>query len=227
LAIIPTRAPAPLPALRCGAAAEALRRQADLEPASLFDADSLGGNRLAFAFGAGFPYVQAAVGLNLLEGLDADLNLDSLYGVATQLSLGPKLRLAHAGGLALAAEVQGQWAVFRTSAAAEKTGARYLTGLRNFGVQPQLVVSYRGHYGSIFASAIYQGTFDLEPQSSGPLQGDPGAWTYGSNLGFHLGGELAPSGVVHAYGVVGLDFHLRQADFPVLPVVELGFTFPS
>jgi hypothetical protein len=215
-----------LPSGLAGAEGTDLHRQQDLEPFSLLDGDTLGSGRLAFAFGAGFPWVQAMAGYNIAGLLDVDLNVDSLYGVATQLSLGPKVRLVRAGPLSLGLDLQGQWAFFRTPAVAESNGARFLTGIRNFGVQPQLILSVKGQYGVLFARAVYQGTFDLEPVTAGPLAGDPGPWSYGSNLGFHLGGELIPNSLVHAYGVVGLDFHTRQGDFPVLPVIELGFSFP-
>jgi hypothetical protein len=205
----------------------AVKRQTEQEPFALLDADTVGDHRLAFGFGAGFPYVQAMAAYNVLDGLDADLNVDSLYGVATQVSLGPKLRMVRGDGVAFALEVQGQYCWFRTPASQESQGARYITGLRNLGLQPQALLSYKARYGSLFATAFYQGTFDLEPVSQGPLTGNPGSWSYGSNLGFHLGGELAPGGLIHAYGIVGLDFHLRSGDFPVLPVIELGFSFPG
>jgi hypothetical protein len=209
----------------------AVRRQTELEPFSLLDGDTLGGQRLAFGFGAGFPYVQAMAAYNATEGLDVDLNVDSLYGVATVFSLGPKLRLAHLDGVAFAVELQGQYALFRQPAASDggpgSTGSRELTGLRNLDFEPQAILSFKGRWGSLFASAFYQGTFDFEPVSQGPLAGTPGPWTYGSNLGVHLGGEVIPTGLVHAYMILGLDFHLRTGDFVVLPVIELGFTFPT
>ncbi len=188
----------------------------------------MGDHRLALAFGAGFPYVQILAAYSLVDWLDADLNIDSLFGVATQFSLGPKIRLLRTDSVSVAFEMQGQAAVFRTPAASEQQGARYLTGMRNWGIQPQLIVSTRGSYGSIFGSFVYEGTFDTEPVSATPLGGNPGAWSYGSNIGFHLGGELAPAkNLVHGYALIGLDFHLRDGDFPVLPLVELGFDFPT
>ncbi len=203
-----------------------VRRQTDLAPFSLLDGDTVGDHRLAFGFGAGFPYVQAMAAYNAIDGLDLDLNVDSLYGIATVFSLGPKLRLVHDGGVAIAIELQGQVAWFRKAAVTDES-TRQLIGTRNFDVQPQIILSYKGRYGAVFGSLIYQGTFDTEPISLSPLGGNPGPWTYGSNLGLHLGVELIPFGLVHGFAVLGLDFHTRNGDDPVMPMAEFGLTFPS
>jgi hypothetical protein len=203
-----------------------VRRQTDLAPFSLMDGDTLGDHRLAFGFGAGFPYVQAMAAYNATDGLDLDVNIDSLYGVATVFSFGPKLRVVHDGGVALAVELQGQACWFRKAAISDQA-TRQLIGTRNFDFQPQIILSYKGRYGALFGSVSYQGTFDTEPISQSPLGGNPGPWSYGSNVGLHMGLELIPFGVVHGYAVLGLDFHTRSGDDVVVPLAEFGLTFPS
>lgn len=204
-----------------------LRRQLELPTVALLDAQALGPGRMAFGLTAGFPYVQALAGCGLAEGLDLDLQIDTLYGAATQVGVGPKLRLWGDEGLALAAQLHLQGAVFRHPFVDESsTGARHVTGLRDLGVEPGLVISTRGQVGSLFGVATVPLTYAPQPETSGPLSGGLPAW--GTNLGVYVGGELkAGSGLVHLFAEVGLDFHFRSGDVPVLPRLELGFTFPD
>jgi hypothetical protein len=203
------------------------RRQAELPTLAMLDAQSLGPGHLAFGLTFGFPYVQALVGYGLVDGIDLDLQVDTLYGAATQVGIGPKVRLLGDDGLALAAQVHGQATVFRHPVIDEtSTGARHVTGLRNFGVEPGLVVSSRGLLGSTFGAVTVPLTYASEAEFRGPLSGALPAW--GTNLGVYVGGELkAGAGLVHLFAEAGVDFHFRDGDSPVLPRVELGFTFPG
>jgi hypothetical protein len=204
----------------------AVRRQLDLPTNSLLDAQALGAGNLRFAVGAGFPYVQAQAGVGASSRLDVDFEVDSLYGAATQLGLGPKLRLFGDSSFALALRLRGQWTAFRNPAFDETSkSARHITGLRNWGIEPALVLSARGRAGSIFGIARYQETYATEPDLGGPLSGPGPRW--GANLGFYLGGELNNASLVHLYGLVGVDLHLRSGDAPAMPRAELGITFPG
>lgn len=194
----------------------------------MLDAGGLGQGNLGFAFAFGFPWVMAQAGVGVLDRLDLHLVATTPYGAALQVGLGPQLRLAGGrDGFALALRLRGQAAVFRTRALAEETGVRYVTGMRNFGIEPSLVASVRGRLGSAWAAVRYQGTFDTEPVALGPLAGNPGTWRYGSNLALHVGGELAPSGPLHLFADAALEFHLSGRDFPVIPTLLVGFTFPG
>lgn len=206
-----------------------VRRQTELPTTSLFDARGLGAGQVRFAFAAGFPYVQAELGVGLSSGLDAVVSVDSLYGAANQVGIGPKLRLAGDDDLALAISLQGQWTYFRNPAFLETSGsARHLTGLRNWGIEPSLILSTRGKNGCIYGVARGQATYATEPETQGPLAGVDASQKWGANVGVYVGGELNPgTALVHVYGEVGLDLHLRNGDLPVLPRLEVGFTFPG
>ena len=208
--------------------APAVHRQVDLPTTSLFDAQGMGPGSVRFALAAGFPYVQGMAGVGLSRALDLDFNVDTLYGAATQLGLGPKMKVVGDQSLALAVGVQGQWTGFRNPAFAESSsGARHITGLRDWGIQPSAVVSSRGRAGSIFGVAQLQFTYSTEPELGGPLAGGS-IDTWGTNLGIFVGGELnSSSSLVHAYGLVGIDLHFRTGDSPALPRLEVGFTFPG
>lgn len=209
--------------------AEGVRRELSLPASSLFDAQSLGAGQLRFGFAAGFPYVQAVAGVGVASNADLDLQIDSLYGAATQFGLGPRFRLFGDDGLACALALQGQWTLFRNPAFSESSGsARHLTGLRNWGIEPSLVLSSRGSSGSVFGVARAQVTYATETETQGPLAGVDPSQRWGGNAGLYVGGELASgSSLVHVYGEVGVDLHLRSVDVPVLPRIELGFTFPG
>ncbi|MBS2029460.1 MAG: hypothetical protein JST54_16280 [Deltaproteobacteria bacterium] len=207
---------------------DAVKRQVDLPTNSLFDAQAMGPGSVRFALAAGFPYVQGMAGVGLTRAMDVDFNVDTLYGAATQLGVGPKLRVAGDQSLAFALSLQGQWTGFRNPAFAESgSGARHITGLRDWGLQPSAIVSSRGRSGSIFGVAQVQFTYATEPELSGPLTGGS-IDSWGTNLGLYVGGELnSSSSLVHAYGLVGLDLHFREGDSPALPRLEVGFTFPG
>jgi len=204
-----------------------LRRQMEVPTTSLHDAQGLGAGELGFGLAVGFPYVQAQAALGLFDRLQLDLQVDTLYGAATQLGFGPKVRLLGGPtGFALALRLRGQWTFFRNPAFEESPGsARHLTGLRNWGLEPALVLSGRSARGSLFGVVRYQATYASEAELSGPLSGVPDAW--GGNVGLYIGGELNTRSLVHVYGLAGLDLHLRQTDSRALPRVELGFTFPG
>ena len=203
------------------------RRQAELPTLGILDAQALGRGHLAFGLTFGFPYVQALIGYGVADGVDLDLQVDTLYGAATQVGLGPKVRLLGDEGLALAAQLHAQATAFRRPVIDEtSTGARHVTGLRNFGLEPGLVLSSRGLLGSTFGAVTLPLTYATEAEFRGPLSGALPAW--GTNLGVYVGGELkAGAGLVHLFAEAGVDFHFRDGDAPVLPRVELGFTFPN
>jgi len=219
-----------LGALSAGVArADAPRWQTEVVQASLFDAQSLGRGNLRFALAAGFPYVQGAVGVGVGGRVDLDLRVDTFYGAANQFGVGPRVRVFGGDAFALALGLQLQGTLFRSPAIADglsADSARHLTGLRNWGVEPELVVSTRGTAGSLFGGVAYQATYATEPDAQAPLTGPPPKW--GSNLGLRLGGELGfGRNRWRLFAVLGLDLHLRAGDAPVLPRAELGFTFPG
>jgi hypothetical protein len=214
-------------ALAPAARAEVVHRQLELPTTSLFDAQAMGPGTVRFALAAGFPYVQGVAGVGLADAVDLNLQVDTLYGAATQLSLGPKVRLAGDEGLAFAVGLQAQWTGFRNAASTETSGsARHLTGLRNWGLQPSAYLSSRGRAGSVFGVVQLQETYATEDEIDGPLSGP--APRLGTNLGLYVGGELnSGTALVHLYGLLGVDLHFRSGDSPALPRIELGFTFPG
>lgn len=198
-----------------------------LPPVSVFDAQGLGDHRLGFAFGFGFPYVQALAAFSALDALDAQLTVDTVYGAATQLGLGAKLRLVQSDTTAFALRLRGEAAWFRTPASSEDHGVRYVTGLRNYALEPELIFSTRRMSGALWVDLGVQVTFDLEPQTTGPLSGDPGDFRGGANAHLEVGGELASSALLHAYGVLGVQAHFNPGDFPLIPYLTVGFSFPG
>lgn len=211
------------------ACADEPRWQTNAVQASLFDAQALGRGDLRFALAAGFPFLQGAVGVGVGGGVDLDLRIDTFYGVANQFGVGPKVRVFGDDGFALALGLQLQGTVFRNPAIVDgldADSARHLTGLRNWGVEPEVVVSTRGAAGSLFGGIAYQATYATEPDAQAPLSGPSPKW--GSNLGLRVGGELGfGRNRWRLFAVVGLDLHLRTGDAPALPRAEVGFTFPG
>lgn len=215
LAATPAAAPPPLPPV--------------LEPAATL----LGGRPLSEGQWGGAAWVGLpTVGLRLHRGLgagwDVGLGYGGLYGQSHELSVHVRRGLSE-GETEWALGLEGSVAWFGTRASAPPSGARALTGRRNFNLAPTLHVSRHAPRASVRWVGQVQLvlTLDTEPVAVSPLGGVPPAVSPGWNVPVLGGGEwaLGRHAVFQLLG--GFEVHGRTGDTPFMPVLRLGVLFGS
>ncbi|MEN9796713.1 MAG: hypothetical protein RL653_409 [Pseudomonadota bacterium] len=198
-----------------------------LEPAATL----LGGRPLADAQWGGAAWVGLpTVGLRLHRGLgagwDVGLGYGGLYGQSNELSVHVRRGLSE-GETEWALGLEGSVAWFGVRPSAPPSGARALTGRRNFNLAPTLHVSRHAPLASVRWVGQVQLllTLDTEPVALSPLGGVPPAVSLGWNVPVLGGGEwaLGRHAVFQLLG--GFEVHGRTGDTPFMPVLRLGVLF--
>lgn len=192
---------------------------------SVFGAPTLGQWKRGQAIFLGFPLLGLKLAIGLLDRLDFFVGFESFYGVMNEFSGGFKAMLVKGERWTFAASVEGMYALFGQRASKEIRGPRWITGHRNFGASPGVLISYQGvspRAARLFLDARYLLTFDTEPFAKDPLNGVPPNLLLGHNVLLHFGAEMPLSARTSFVFMLGLDIHGRSDDAVVMPVASLG-----
>ncbi|QSQ28337.1 hypothetical protein JY651_31980 [Pyxidicoccus parkwayensis] len=207
-----------------------VRQREPLKPinnlVSVLGARTVGQGGLAASFSLGFPTLSARLAYGVLPRVDALAGVDSLYGMMNELRLGGRWMVLDGGprwSLGLVAE--GSRAFFLRPASVELKGARYLSGRRNWNVQPGLVGSLRMNgprAARLFLDVRYHLSLDTEPIQRTPLGGLPPAVVSGSAFPIRFGAEIPLSEKTSYSVTVGGDIRTRPEDADFMPVASVG-----
>lgn len=182
---------------------------------SMNGAPTLGQWKRGASVTLGFPLITAKASIGLADRLDVGLGFQTFYGLMNELLVHVKVALYRGESWSFAAAVEGSGAFFAQSAADESRGARWLTGRRNYGVSPSLILTWQGESARsarLFAQVSYLLTFEV------PM-------ALGHNVSTHLGAELPLSPKVSFVFMFGLGVHGRAEDALVMPSASLGIVF--
>ncbi|MDP1823954.1 MAG: hypothetical protein Q8L48_11955 [Archangium sp.] len=183
---------------------------------SMNGAPTLGQWKRGASVTLGFPLITARASIGLADRLDVGLGFQTFFGLMNEFLVHVKVALYRGTSWSLAAAVEGSGAFFVQSAADEQRGARWLTGRRNYGVSPSLILTWQGESARsarLFAQVSYLLTFEV-PMAA-----------LGHNVSTHLGAELPLSPKVSFVFMFGLGVHGRAEDSPVMPDASLGLAF--
>lgn len=192
---------------------------------SLYGAQPLGAGKGAVGVYLGFPLVGARAAYGVVEGVDVGLGLDSFYGVMNEVRATMRLRLLGDDRRGLAFGVEGGHAWFLQGPDVEQRGARWLTGRRNWNLEPGLVASWRGdtvQSARLFVDVRWHLAFDTQPFSEQPLGGVPPRVLLGHNVPVRFGAELPFSQRTSFLFMAGFDIHGREIDSAFMPVISVG-----
>jgi hypothetical protein len=173
----------------------------------------------------GFPFLSLRGFIGVTDLIDVGLGFDSLYFALNEFRLCGRMQFFKAEHWTLSGEVELGGALFGTAARKENTGARWITGRRNFNASPALVVSYRGdrpRASRLYGELRYTLAIDTEPFTLNPLDGVPASFMVGHNAGFKGGAEMPLSPLTSFVFFFGLDVHGRGIDSRVMPSVGVG-----
>ncbi len=230
----PKPPPVPVPASRAPAAAAlAPRLGIDVDPrpppepntVSMFAGPTLGQWKRGQAIYVGFPTLGLRLAIGLLDRLDFAVGFESFYGVMNEFHVGLKVGLIRGAHWNLSAAADGMLALFGQRASKEERGPRWITGHRNFGANPGLVLSYQGESpraARLFVDLRYLIAFDTDTFAKDPLNGVPPDLIVGHNATLHFGAEMPLSARTSFMFMLGLDFHGRSDDAIIMPVAMLG-----
>lgn len=192
---------------------------------SVLGARTMGKGGLGASFSLGFPTLSARVAYGVLPRVDALVGVDSLYGMMNELRLGGRWMVLDGGPRwSLGLVVEGSRAFFLRPASVELKGARYLSGRRNWNVQPGLVASLRtgAKASRLFLDVRYHLSLDTEPIQRTPLGGLPPSVVSGNAFPIRFGAEV-PLTEKTSYSVtVGGDVRTRPDDADFMPVLSVG-----
>ncbi|MBZ4414948.1 hypothetical protein K8638_00475 [Myxococcus sp. RHST-1-4] len=193
---------------------------------SLLGARTMGTGGFAAGFSLGFPLLSARAAVGVLPRVDALVGVDSLYGMMTELRAGARWMMLDGGPRwSLGLAVEGGHAFFLRPASVEDKGARYLSGRRNWNVQPGIVgnVQLKGARAPrLFFDVRYHLSFDTEPIQRTPLGGLPPAVVTGSAFPLRVGAEMPLSEKTSYSVTVGGDVRTRPEDADFMPVLSVG-----
>lgn len=173
----------------------------------------------------GFPLVQLRVNLGLHRLLDVGVGFDSLYVTLNEPRLTVRWSPLSSERWALALQLEAGAAFFTARSQAEGFGPRWLTGRRNFNIQPGVLVSYQGAHpraARLFLQAFYLLALDTEPYQRTPLGGTPLGVQPGHNAGLRVGAELPVTSYSSLVFSLGADAHFRTGDSVMMPSAALG-----
>ena len=222
----PNAPPPPTPGSAPRAGLGASNRPAD-EPntVSMFGGPTLGQWKRGQAIFLGFPLLGLKLAIGLLDRLDFSLGFESFYGVMNEFHTGFKVGIVRGANWSVAASIEGMLALFGQRASKEVRGPRWITGHRNYGISPGVIISYQGdspRAARLFVDARYLMSFDTEPFAKDPLNGVPAALLLGHNVLLHFGAEMPLSARTSFVFLLGLDVHGRADDAVIMPVASLG-----
>lgn len=193
---------------------------------SVLGARTAGKGGLAASFSLGFPTLSARVAYGVLPRVDALVGLDSLYGMMNEVRLGGRWMVLDGGPRwSLGLVVEGSHAFFLRPASVELKGARYLSGRRNWNVQPGLAGSLRmrgPRAPRLFLDVRYHLSLDTEPIQRTPLGGLPPAVVSGTAFPIRFGAEVPLSEKTSYSVTLGGDVRTRPDDADFMPVFSIG-----
>lgn len=192
---------------------------------SLFGARPLGAGATALGVSIGFPLLRARVAHGLSDALDLGVGFDSFYGVMNEPRFFGRLLLKGSERFHLAAKLEAGWATFLQAPNAEGTGARWITGRRNYNLAPGLVFSFDGiapRSARFFFDLSAHAAFDTQPYQSSPLEGIPSFVQVSVNVPIRGGVEVPLSEATSFLVDVGFDIHGRRDDSPFMPSLAVG-----
>ncbi len=173
----------------------------------------------------GFPLITLRLAMGLTNRFDAGVGFDSFYGVMNELRLTARYAFFTSPTWNLAGSIEGGGAFFNVRANKEVNGPRWITGRRNGNLAPGLVASFQSTHARaarLYLDLRYMMTFDTEPFARNPLAGVPPSLVIGHNVLANLGAEIPLTDKTSFAFRLGLDFHLRAEDAPVMPVALVG-----
>lgn len=196
----------------------------DWNDVSLFGAKAL--KRGSFALGgyAGFPTVALRGRYGLTQRFDVGLGFESFYGMMNEAQVQGRFQFTD-GDLELAAVLEGSFAHFVLQPQADLTGARWITGKRNWNVGPGVVVSRRAASPSLprlFLTVRTLIAFDTQPFQPSPLGGVPASVQPAWNVPVRMGAEIPVSPRSSFVIDLGFDIHGRPGDSVFMPVLNVG-----
>ncbi len=196
-----------------------------LNSVSLYGAPALGRFERAFGVYVGFPLLGVRVAMGLTDRLDVGVGFDSFYTAMNEVRLLGRYQFWGTEHWAASLVFEAGKAYFNAKPVVEGTGARWLTGRRNYNFVPGAVLSYRGgspHSARLFFDLRYHGAVDSEPYQKDPLGGVPASLQLGHNLPIRLGAEMPLSARTSFVFVLGFDLHGRAEDSAFMPFVSVG-----
>lgn len=197
---------------------------------SIYGAPTLGQWRRGFGAYLGFPLLGIKAGIGVLDRLDVGVGFDSFYGVMNEARAFVKLNLFQDKSWAISAQLEGGAAFFVQSPEVEGNGggrgARWLTGRRNFNIEPGLIFSYRGETpqsSRLFLDLRYHAALDTQPFAKDPLGGVPPSVVVGHNVPVRMGAEMPFTPTTSFLFSFGFDIHGRAPlDSAFMPVAYVG-----
>lgn len=196
----------------------------DWNDVSLFGAKTL--KRGSFALGgyAGFPTLALRARYGLTQRFDVGVGFESFYGMMNEGQVQGRF-LFTGGDLEVAAVLDGSFAHFVLQPQADLTGARWITGKRNWNVGPGIVVSRRAASPSLprlFLNVRTLIAFDTQPFQRLPLGGVPASVQPAWNVPVRMGAEIPVSPRSSFVIDLGFDIHGRPGDSVFMPVLNVG-----
>lgn len=192
---------------------------------SIYGAPTLGQWNRGLGAYLGFPLLGLKAGIGLTDSLDVGLGFDSFYGVMNEPRAWAKFNVLDDKNWAVSLQVEGGAAFFTQKPEAEGQGARWLTGRRNYNLEPGVLFSYRGdsvQSARLFLDLRYHLAFDTQPWTKDPLGGVPPPVVLGHNFPVRLGAEMPFSPSTSFLFLFGFDVHTREGDSLFMPVVSVG-----
>jgi len=192
---------------------------------SVYGAPALGQWKRGLGIYMGFPLLGAKFALGLTDHIDAGVMFDSMYGVMNDFRLHLKWQLVDRKNWTAAFVADGGYALFASSPQAEGSGPRWLTGRRNWNLNPGLLISYRGdspHSPRLFLDSRCAIAFDTQPYEVDPLSGVPGSVQTSANFTSRAGAEMPFSAKTSFLFMFGFDIHGRSTDSPFMVDVSVG-----
>lgn len=195
-------------------------------PSSLYAAHSIGLFRLVGGLRVGFPVAEVRMGIGLPAHVSAGLAYSTMYTFSHEFAAWGRWAFWQGYSAALAAAVDVSVAGFNQHPSADSRG-RFLTGRRNFNVQPGLTASIRGQGPRPLLAWVdvrYLLTVDTQPIAISPLA-PGGGRELGHNVVVQLGVEIPLVEWLGFVGGLGVEGHGRFNDIPAVVTASLGLTF--
>jgi hypothetical protein len=192
---------------------------------SMVGAPTLGPGHVGAAFEMGFPVMGLRAAVGVSDAVDLGVGFDTFYGTMNEFRLTSRLALLRGSAWSISATLEASGASFTLDPAAEVHGARYLTGRRNWNVNPGVRFSWQpptGRSTRLVIEADYLLTIDTQPYSFAPLSGVPASFSVGHNVNLRVGGEVPLSLRTSFVFALGLMFHGRAEDALALPQATVG-----
>ncbi len=183
----------------------------EVNDVSVHGAPTLGQWKRGQSVMLGFPLIGVKASIGLFDRLDFGLGFQSYYGLMNEFLAFIKVGIFRGTRWSFSAVVEGSGAFFVEPM--EVRGSRWVTGHRNYGLSPGILLTYQATSlgARWFAQVDYLATFETAPVGS-----------TGHNVRAHLGAELPLSPKISFVFLVGIGVHGRVEDSPLMPTASLG-----